>query len=144
MCLPCDTWLHHCDESKYLHIYNYHSPHIILQHHLLILPTLTHHFHFFLRVYLDWQTLIKLPFLLHGDTYLSLHLLHPRAQIKLLSSFFHSTYLVIYQDYTVWLGIYSLLLKHEIEIWTSQAWTVWLFMNCVISDKLHTIFIIQN
>ena len=68
---------------------------IILQHHLPNLPTLAWHFFFFIRVHLDWQTLITL-FLLHMEVYLNLTLLHPRAQNKLLSSFYLfylSTYL---------------------------------------------------
>jgi len=77
-------------------IFQRHYPsQVILQHHLATLPTLTWYFFFFIWVHLDWQTLITL-FLLHMKVYLNLTLLHPRAQIKLLSSFYLlylSTYL---------------------------------------------------
>ena len=50
------------DESKYLTHLHHHSSYETLQHHLPTLSTLLYHFLFFIRVHLDWQTLINLFF----------------------------------------------------------------------------------
>ena len=71
-------------------------------------------FFFFIGVHLDWQTLITL-FLLHMEIYLILTLLHPRAQIKLLSSFY-LLYLSTYLPRLNYLVRYLFsILQHEIE-----------------------------
>ena len=119
-CIKCNICLVLVIKVKNNTFQRHYPSQVILPHHLPTLPTLAWHFFFFIMVHLNKQTLITL-FLLHMEVYLNLTWLHPRAHIKLLSSFYSlclSTYL---PRLNILVRFYSLLLKHEIQIWTSHA-----------------------
>ena len=103
-----DMILSNQSSEFYNHVTTYPSTH----------PTI---FVLFIRVHLSWQTLIIFLFFSFTiEIYLSLSLLHQRAQIKLLSSF----YLLYLSTYLPRLNslvrLYSLSLSMKFKTWNNQ------------------------
>ena len=59
---------------------------------------LLYHFLFFIRVHLDWKTLLNLIFLLHGKSIYFYTYYIQGLRLNCWAPFINSTYLLIYQD----------------------------------------------